>query len=216
MLNLDSRSKTKLVWVVTLLTPVLAVQGVRTVFGVSATPSGASAAVIGPLPATLGTPAADLEKLLTPVQTKAKAWAMSRTRTLQPRSPMDRADPIPSADPDRPPSVVVTSRASPTASPDTAPPAMTLSAMVAGGKDGHPVVLINHRACRIGDSVSPLWKIIRIDTRNRLVILEGPDDRTIELRPPTPSQTRDDLEPMLPSTPEPEKKTTPQSRAPGR
>ncbi len=201
MLNLDSRSKSKLVWVVTLLSPVLAVQGVRTVFGISASPTGASAAAVGPLPAALGTPAADLEKLLTPSQTKAKAWAMSRARTLHPRSPMDRPDPIPSADPDRPPSVVEIRQATPIVRPDTAPPAMTLSAMVAGGKDGHPVVLINHKAYRIGDSVSLYWKIQRIDTRARVVVLSGPDDRTIELRPPTPSARRDDLEPILNMTP---------------
>lgn len=194
MLNLDSRSKSKLVLVVTLLAPVLAVQGVQTVFGLSGSPAGASAATTGPSPSSLVPAFVEVERPMTALQLKAKTWAMSRTRTLRPRSPMDRPDPPQILEVMRDTPVVETTPVTSAPAVDTAPPAMTLSAMVAGGKDGHPVVLINHKSYRIGDAVSPLWKVIRIDTRHRVVTLSGPSDRTVELRPPTPSMQRADLE----------------------
>jgi hypothetical protein len=194
MFNLDSRSKSKLALVVTLLAPVLAVQGVRTVFGLSGAPAGASAATTDPSPSSLTPGPVEVERPMTTLQLKARTWAMSRTRTLRPRSPMDRPDPPPILEPVRSTSIVETTPTTSTPAVDTSLPAMMLSAMVAGGKDGHPVVLINHKAYRIGDAVSPLWKVIRIDTKHRVVTLSGPGDRTAELRPPTPSMERTDLQ----------------------
>lgn len=187
-MNLDTRTKSKLAWVGMLLAPVVAVQGVRTMFGVSATPSSASAAAIGPQPLPLGTPTPEPERALTPAQLAARTWLLSRNRTLQPRSPMDRPDPAVVA-----PEPIVAKE--PTPPPPARPaelalPTMNLTAMIASSSDNQPMTMINHKAYRIGDAVTPLWKVSGIDTRKRVVTLEGPDKRRVELRPPTPSQER--------------------------
>lgn len=189
MLNLDTRTKSKLAWVAMLLAPVVAVQGVRTMFGVSATPSSASAAGIGSQPLPVGAAAPEPERALTPAQAAARTWLLSRSRTLQPRSPMDRPDPPVVA-----PEPVAAAEPTPVPQPsrpmEVPLPTMNLTAMIASSSDNQPMTMINHRAYRIGDSVTPLWKVFAIDTKRRVVTLQGPDDRRVELRPPTPSQER--------------------------
>jgi hypothetical protein len=189
MFNLDSRTKSKLVWVATLLAPVLAVQAVRATFGVSTTPTTASAAPIGPQPSAPATPAADPEKALTPTQAKARGWLLSRTHTLQTRSPMDRPDPAPIAEVAPKPA-----DASPTPAPvipiDDMPVALSLSAMIGSNGSGQPLTLINHKVYRVGEAVTPHWRVASIDTKKRIVTLVGPDNRTIELRQPSPSVER--------------------------
>ncbi len=189
MLNLDTRTKSKLAWVAMLLAPVVAVQGVRTMFGVSATPSSASAAGIGPQPLLAGAPVPEPERTLTPAQAAARTWLLSRSRTLQPRSPMDRPDP-PMVAPEPVSAAEPTPAPKPAQAVETPLPTMNLTAMIASSSDNQPMTMINHKAYRIGDAITPLWKVAGIDTKKRVVTLQGPDNRRVELRPPTPSQER--------------------------
>ncbi len=188
MLNLDSKTKSKLALMATLLAPVLAVQGVRVGFGRAAAPAGASAAAVQP--AAASPVAAEPEKALTAGQSKAKNWLGSHTRTLHGRSPMDRADPapvevvaVPSVpnEPAKPASVPVV---------EGQPKGLVVTGMIAGGTDGLSLTSINHHVYRIGDTVTGSWKVSAIDTRKRLVTLTGPEGLEMELAPMTPSLER--------------------------
>ena len=189
MLNIDSKTKSKLVWLATLMAPVMAVQAARFVFGGSASPAPAAAAAVQP--SVPGPTAAEPEKALTAEQLKAKNWLHSQSRTLHGRSPMDRADPTP---------VEV---AMPSAGPSTldAPPPQTpvvegqptglaLTGMIAGGTEGQSLASINHRVYRVGDTVVGSWKVLRVDTRKRMVTLTGPEGREMSLTPATPALER--------------------------
>jgi hypothetical protein len=187
MFNLDSRTKSKLAWMATLLAPVIAVQGVRGVFGISAAPAPAGAATVGPLPPAPASAAPAVEKALTPTQAKARTWLLSRTHTLQSRSPMDRPDPTNVE--------ATTSAAVKSDNKISAPviidvPKVTLTAMISSNSDGQPLTVINEKMYRIGDAISPHWRVAGIDTRRRVVTLVGPENRTVELQPPTPSTQR--------------------------
>lgn len=191
MINLDSRTKSKLLWVATALAPVLVVQGVRTVFGTSGEPASASAAPTS----AAGAPAViEAERALTPPQKAAQAWLDSRTGDSVMRSPMDRPEaPVveqgaaaprttPKAAPSGPVSPVIT---------NASPEQLVVGGMLVGGNVENGLASINHRVYRLGDLVTPHWRITGIDTRKRVVTLEGPDGRTVGLSPPTPSAERE-------------------------
>ena len=94
MLNLDSRTRSKLALAATLVAPVLTVQAARLLLGPAASPGSAAAATVetrSGLPPIVAEP----PKPLSSAQAKAQTWLMSRTRRLQLRSPMDRPDPKP-------------------------------------------------------------------------------------------------------------------------
>ena len=187
MLNLDSKTKSKLALMATLLAPVLAVQGVRVGFGRAAAPAGASAAA---QPAVASPVAAEPEKALTAAQSKAKNWLGSHTRTLHGRSPMDRADPTPvevAAGPSGP-----SDAEKPASAPvvEGQPKGLVVTGMIAGGTERLSLASINHRVYRIGDTVTGSWKVSAIDTRKRLVTLTGPEGLEMGLSPATPSLER--------------------------
>lgn len=188
MLNLDSRSRSKLVWIATLLSPVVAVQGVRFITGAS--PSAASAAVSAAAPDMPALPAGDAAKALTPAQANALRWLQSRSGAAARRSPMDRPDQpaeVETPPQPRPAPAIIPDAPKPT---DEAPRDLVLNGMIAGGPGGFSLCTINHRIRRVGEEVWPAWRITRIDGRQRIVVLSGPDGRTAILTPPTPSAER--------------------------
>lgn len=181
MLNLDSRSKSKMLWIGTLLVPAIAVQVVRFMLGDSG-PSAASAATPDPAavaPVVAATP--EQAKPLSPAQAKAVAWLRSRPQTLGLRSPMDFADDMPPAEPEEEPTPALA--ISPTAAtpiPTRVPGALAITAIMSGGVDG-AVVSINHKLYRIGDEIVPNWRILAIDARERTVTVQGPEGQSLLL-----------------------------------
>jgi hypothetical protein len=189
MLNLDSRSRSKLVWVATLLTPVIAVQGVRFITN-SSTSAASAASNPGGAADMPVLPTVEATKAITPVQSHALKWLESRTGPASHRSPMDRPDQAASApvEPDTRPITPITPDApKPT---DDAPRDLVLTGIIDGGADSLALCTISHRIHRVGDEVWPSWRIARIDGRRRLVVISGPDGRTALLSPPTPSPDR--------------------------
>jgi hypothetical protein len=190
MLNLDAKSRSKLVWIATLLAPVVVVQGVR--FATSTSAAAASAASIAsPGPDAAAASPTPPEQALTPAQRNAIAWLGSRSDSARFRSPMDRPD----LRPEPPTSDVAPAPSIPTIPTidkptDDAPRGLTVTGMIAGGPGATSLCAINHRIQRIGDEVYPAWRISRIDGRNRVIVLAGPDGRTALLSPPTPSWER--------------------------
>ncbi|HVU63954.1 MAG TPA: hypothetical protein VHC70_08250 [Phycisphaerales bacterium] len=178
MLNLDSRSKSKLLWIGTLLTPAIAVQIVR--FMIGGGPADASAATTpAPLPITAAAP--ENARPLSTAQAKAVGWLLSRKQTLGLRSPMDYPDalPEPSAEPppqERPAPPVATA-----SGPSRAPGSLTITALMSGGSPDDSIVSINHKLYHVGDEIVPHWKILGIDVPSRTVTISGPEGQSIEL-----------------------------------
>lgn len=50
-----------------------------------------------------------------------------------------------------------------------------------GGRGGQ-MATINGRVFGVGDEPAPGWRVARIDLRSGVVVLNGPSDKTIELR----------------------------------
>jgi hypothetical protein len=185
MLNLDSRARRKLAFLGVLLTPVLAVQGVRVFFVSSAGPASASAATAQPstTPALIApTPAAPVP-VKEPSTPQKAAMTYLESLVLAPdlRSPFDRPDPVstltiaPAAETPAP------TPAAPTAEPV---PRMTVSGIIASAGSG--IVSINHHLYRVGDEIAKGWTVTRIDAKQRMVRITHADGRQIELTPDTP------------------------------
>jgi hypothetical protein len=179
MLNLDSRSKHKLLWIATLLVPAITVQAVRLAIGGG--PAAASAATS--LPAAPPTPAPsalipEAAKPLSPSQAKALDWLHNRKQTLGVRSPMDRPDSITEPAPTQAPTPMA---AAPTPSAPRTPGTMSITALMTAGTVDTSIVSINHKLFRVGDEIVPLWRILAIDSRARTVTIAGPDGQSITL-----------------------------------
>lgn len=182
MLKLDQRTKTKAAWVATLLSPLIAVQGVRYLVIGEASPVSAGAAVSGGqmMPAT----AAEAAKPLTAAQTKAAQWLASRTVALNLRSPMDMPDPVaPTPMPE--PVVKVPEAPTPAPKDDDTPHHLVLTSILGGaGESSRSLASINHRIYRVGDEVAPGWRLSAIDSKKREIVLSNSDGRSLTLTPP--------------------------------
>lgn len=183
MPSLDSRTRSKLVWIAALLSPFAAVQGVRLgVAGAGPADAAAATAPGAPPPAPVPVPAA--VRAPSEAQRRALDWIRARDPVADLRSPMDHPDP----EPDRPGPAATPEAPAPA---DLTPRQLTLTGLI-GGADKAPVAAINHRLYRVGDAVSPGWSVAAIDARARSVTLAGPDGRTLRLTPPTPPLSRED------------------------
>jgi len=186
MLSLDSRTKSKLVWLATLFTPVLVVQGVRVAVGNSNTAAQAQASANPQAAALPG--ALEPEKPLTAAQLKAQVWLGVRGPIpANLRCPMDRPDPLVA------PTQVVDPTPAAHDNPGPKTPAvnpalsnLTLTGMIAGRTEAQSLATINHHVYHVGDEVAPKWKIKRIDTRKRTVTIVGPGGQTTVLSPSLP------------------------------
>lgn len=206
MISLDSRTKGRLIFACVLLTPVIAVQGARFIFGPQAAPASASAA---PVPGVPGVPAALVPppiRAFTPSQQRAADWLVSRVSPASLRSPMDHPPPLSAFNADRPPTtatsptqlteapVAPTPEAADRPTPDL--PKLTLTGLLVNGKTR--VAALNHRIFRVGDTVVPGWRVARIDSKTRSVMLAGPDGKTAVFQTPPP--TLNELPPLTNST----------------
>lgn len=184
MLKLDQRTKTKAAWVATLLSPLIAVQGVRYLVIGEASPVSAGAAVSGGqmMPATV----AETAKPLTAAQTKAAQWLASRTVALNLRSPMDMPDPV-AKSPMPEPVVEVPETPTPAPADDDTPRHLVLTSILGGaGETSRSLASINHKIYRVGDEVTAGWRVTSIDSKKRTVVIAHEDGRTLELAPATP------------------------------
>lgn len=185
MLSFDARSRSKLAFMGVLLTPVLAVQGVRLFFDSSAAPALAGASVTVPAPTAAPAPGpipSAPAKPLTEQQRAAMVFARGLAPTGDIRSPFDRPDPAPvqaQAEPQPQTPAPV-----PAPIPDAAPK-MTISGMIADEAGG--LVSINHKLYRVGDEIAKGWTLVRIDSKSRTVRIRHADGREIELSPAQPS-----------------------------
>jgi hypothetical protein len=178
MLNFDSRSKSKLLWIGTLLAPVVAVQGLRLLVGGSTSKASAATTPAPAAPPGLVGPMPEASKL-SPAQTKAVNWLLSRKQVLGVRSPMD----YPDTDVPHPAMQTQTISAPVTAQPAVRPPAtMTINALLSGGRVDNTIVSINHKLYHVGDEIVPRWTIHAIDGRNRTVTIDGPEGQSITLK----------------------------------
>lgn len=208
MIALDSRTKGRLIFACVLLTPVIAVQGARFVFGSQAAPASAAAAPM-PVPGAPGVPAALVPppiRAFTPSQQRAADWLAARVSPESLRSPMDHAPPLSAFNADRPPTTPITptqlAETPVAATPEVADrpkpdlPKLTLTGLLVNGKTR--VAALNHRIFRVGDTVVPGWRVARIDSKTRSVMLTGPDGKTAVFQTPPP--TLNELPPLTNTT----------------
>jgi hypothetical protein len=185
MLNLDSRARRKLTFLGVLLTPVIAVQGVRVFFASSAGPASASAATAQPgaTPAPVAPSALASAPFRDPTAPQKAATAYLESLVLAPdlRSPFDRPDPAPTMQ-------ITPSAVQPAPAPEAPAaepvPRMAISGIIASAGSG--IVSINHRLYRVGDEIAKGWTVTRIDAKQRLVRITHADGRQIELTPELP------------------------------
>ncbi len=183
MFVLDSKTKSKLGLVATLLAPMIVVQGVRTFLGPGTSPAAASAAA-SPYADPAAPTSTIADRPLTESQLKALAWNAARELSLPLRSPMLEREIIPEPSPVRDvPAVPVQREAQATPQTD-ASPSFTLTGMIAGENHSGSLTTINHRVYRVGDQIIKGWTITEIDTRKRLVRIVGPEQQNIEIPMP--------------------------------
>ncbi|MBY0263254.1 MAG: hypothetical protein K2Q20_12980 [Phycisphaerales bacterium] len=203
MISMDSRTKGRLIFACVLLTPVIAVQGARFIFGPQAAPASAAAAQVPSAPGVPPTLVPPPIRPFTPSQQRAADWLAARVSPESLRSPMDHAPPLAAAIADRPlsaPGPQVQTPVAPT--PETADrpkpdlPKLTLTGLLVNGKTR--VAALNHRIFRVGDTVVPGWRVARIDSKTRSVMLAGPDGKTAVFQTPPP--TLNELPPLTNTT----------------
>ena len=171
MIALDTRTRSKLAWVAAMLTPIVAVQLVRLV--TASMPQQATAA---PVQEAEPAPAAPPLPPLTNRQREAIRWLGSQSVQTANRSPMDRMEPQKIEIP--PPEPKPIEQAAPA---DNSPPDLRLTGLIGDGKNA--LASIDHKLRRLGDTVAPGWKVVKIDSRNRQVVVRHTDGRELTLEP---------------------------------
>lgn len=178
----SARKRRRLIPVLALLLPALAVQGFRALSG-----SGLASASATPTATPADLPLAPSEESFkpTPEMLAAAKWVNDTVRpgTLAAlASPMDHPPP---PDPSAPPPTKV---ATPTDAPTPAPTKtiarrptgkLALSSIISG--EGGVMAFINGKIFRVGDAVDAEWSITAIDPRGMVVSITGPDGQVIEL-----------------------------------
>lgn len=159
-----------------LVTPVLAVQGLRLILGPSAGPATSSAGVVQPPPAVPQTDA-PAQKPLTDQQKHAARWAAALDRTKSVTSPMLHviarpADPVPT-------NITITTPDNHAAGPIRPIADLSLGAIM--GSPESALALIGGKVRRVGAQVEPGWTIKAISVRDQTVLIEGPGGATVEL-----------------------------------
>ena len=176
-MNLSKNAKKRLVTVGALVAPVLMVQTVRWVFNAPSGPSGASAAM--PTDADPVIPPTTTPKL-SKEQQAANAWARGVQIAMDLHSPMDHGEPKAAVETAAPTPTNPTPR-----QPEVDPVATIASKLAVGaifGGRGGQMATINGRVFGVGEEPAPGWRIEKIDLRSGVVTLNGPSDKTVELR----------------------------------
>lgn len=176
----SARKRRRLIPVLALLLPALAVQGFRALSG-----SGLASASATPTATPANLPLAPSEESFkpTPEMLAAAKWVQETVRpgTLAALvSPMDHPPP---PDPSAPPPTKVatpTETPAPTRTVARRPTGkLALSSVISG--EGGVMASINGKIYRIGDAVDTGWSITAIDPRGMVVTITGPEGHTVEL-----------------------------------
>lgn len=183
MQSLTPAARRRLLWTLTLVAPLAAVQAVRLLEGGG--PAAAPAATVESTgvgsdpaanPALAALPPA---APLTPAQRQALEFLQVYKLPERLRSPMDSPKPAP-------PATVAPEVHVPLPSTGPDPSRLVVTAIV--GIDGGAVAVIGNKPVRVGDEVLPGWRLRSIDARGRTVLLGNDEGETVMLAPPGPSR----------------------------
>ena len=170
MIALDSRTRSRLMWVAAMLTPIASVQLLR-VLSVTTAQQATAAPAAAPEPSQ--PPPAP--PTLTARQRDAVRWLATQGTQPLARSPMDRPDPPPVE------THVAEVKAEPEPMSDDTPRKLRVTGLIGDGKNA--LAAIDHKLRRVGDTVAPNWTVVRIDSRGRQVVIRHSDGRELTLEP---------------------------------
>jgi hypothetical protein len=182
--SLDSRTQTKLLWVGVLLSPVIAVQGVRLLLsdGIAPAVAETTASVDTTVPATVA-------KGPSPKQKLAMEWIEKSSPKVPKRSPFEvmgnahlGANTGPASGNNAQLQGAAVEPAEPPPPPDDRPHHLRVSGII--GDASGTLAAIDGKLRRMGDVVAPSWTVSVIDARHRLIVLKHDDGRLFDVSLP--------------------------------